>query len=118
MKQLVHEQPSTLSLILGDHLPVVRGPRNAAPLNRRVDEAERAGTVTCRRRLARGDRPSGGVRNHHGAAERHSPQPAAVTLAESLCFLEVLLGALLIDLCQRRLRVADKHARQHCHARD
>ena len=45
-------------------------------------------------------------------AERHSPEPAAVTLAESLCFLEVLLCALLIDLCHRRRRVAYNHVRQ------
>ena len=118
MKQLVHEQPPALRLIiLGDHLPDVRGPRDAAPLHRRVHEADLAGTVTGWRRLARGDRPGGGVRNHHRAAERHSPQPAAVTLAESLCFLEVLLGAPLIDLCHRRRRVADHHVRQDCRAK-
>ena len=34
MKQLVHEQPPALPLIiLGDHLPDVRGPRDAAPLD-------------------------------------------------------------------------------------
>ena len=115
MKQLVHEQPPALPLIiLGDHLPVVRGPRDAAPLDRGVHKAERAGTVTSRRRLACRDRSSGGVRDYHGAAERHSPQPAAVTLAESLCFLEVLLGSGLIDLRHRRRRVAYNHIRQDC----
>ena len=117
MKQFVHEQPPALTLIiLGDHLPDIRGPRDAAPLHRRVYVAERAGTVTGGRRLARGDRPGGGVRNHHGAAERHSPQPAAVTLAERLGFLEVLLCALLIDLCDRRRRVPYKHESQECRA--
>ena len=45
MKQLVHEQPSALPLVvLGDHLPVVRGPRDAAPLDRGVHEGECAGS--------------------------------------------------------------------------
>ena len=118
MKQLVHEQPPALPLIiLGDHLPDVRGPRDAAPLDRRVHEADHAGTVTGRRRLARGDRPGGGVRNHHRPAQRHAPETAAVALAERLGFLEVLLCALLIDLCHRRRRVAYNHVRQDCRAR-
>ena len=35
----------------------------------------------------------------------------------ALGFLEVLLGALLIDLCHRRRRVAYHHVRQDCRAR-
>ena len=99
MKQLVHEQPPALPLIiLGDHLPAVRGPRDAAPRHRRVHEADHAGTVTSRRRLVRGDRSSGGVRDYHRPAQRHTPVTPAVPLAERLGLLEVLLGARLIDL--------------------
>jgi hypothetical protein len=52
---------------------------------------------------------------------QRSPLPAAnaavVALAERPGFLEVLLCALLIDLCHRRRRVAYNHARQDCRAK-
>src|SRR5688500_16965035 len=117
MKQLVHEQSPAQRPILGDHLPDVRDPRRVTPLNRRVHEAEHAGTVTSRRRLARCDRSSGGVRNHHRPAQRDAPETAAVPLAERLGFLEILLCELLIDLSYRRRRVAYNHVRQDCRAK-
>ena len=49
--------------------------------------------------------------------ERHTPQPARVSLAERAGLLEVLLCALLIDLRHRRRRVAYDHVRQDCRAK-
>ena len=117
VKQLVHEQSPTLRpIILGDHLPHVCDPRGATPLNRRVDDAERAGTVTSRRRLVRCDRASGRVCDHHRPAQRDAPETATVPLAERLGFLEILLCELLIDLRHRGQRVAYDHVRQDCRA--
>ena len=46
------------------------------------------------------------------------PQAATVALAQRLRLLEELLCALLIDLCDRWRRVADKHVRQDCRAKN
>ena len=88
MKQLVHEQPPVLPPInLGIACQMYVDHVDPAPLDRCVHEAERAGTVTSRRR-GRGDRASGGVRDHHRPAQRDAPETAAVPLAERLDLLE------------------------------
>src|SRR5689334_23356156 len=67
------------------------------------------------------------VKDHHRTTERHTPQPARVSLAELLGFLEPALGGLWLDLCirgrcgteQREQRqsvdmVPDPHPRPPC----
>jgi hypothetical protein len=49
-------------------------------------------------------------------ARRFRQRACIVALAERLGFSQVLLCALLIDLCHRRRRVANDHVRQDCGA--
>ena len=93
-------------------IPGVRRPSDPAPLDRSVREAGNWRSRRIRRRLASGEGPCPHVADHHGPAQRHAPQAPAVALAQRLGFFEKCLGALLINLCIRRPRVAYDAAHQ------
>ena len=97
-------------------VPVERRPHRVAPLNGPVQQADELWARRIRWRLAGGERLRPRVANHHRHADRHAPEPPTVALAERLGFLEELLCALLIDLRDRRRRLADHHVRQDCRA--
>ena len=63
-------------------------------------------------RLACGTRSAGLVDNHHRAAERHTPQPARVSLAERRGFLEVALSKLWWNLCIRGRCAAKQYEKE------
>ena len=59
--------------------------------------------------------PVAWVKDHHRTTERHTPQPARVSLAELRGFLELSLGELWLDLRIRsRLRRQAARAAAEC----
>src|SRR5262249_27347588 len=92
-------------------LPVLRacqerprngGPAGTAPLHRSVSVSQNRRTWTLGRRLISRDRFRDRIGKHDRATEGSVPQLPALALAQSLCLLEKLRRALLIDLSEAR----------------
>jgi hypothetical protein len=92
-----------------DKIPHERHPRRPAPVERCVHQTECTRARPLWRRLARGNRVRPRIDDHHRAAERHSPQAAAIALAQHLGFPEILLRPLLIDLPRHGQDAGDGH---------
>src|SRR5262245_57745569 len=96
-----HELLTYIGIVLGKHQQGKCEPPLPAPGDGAVRETREARYRPLRFRLARGARSGPLVKDHHRTTERHTPQPARISLAELRGFLEVPLGELRLDLCIR-----------------
>src|SRR6185503_11276466 len=87
-------------------------PLQPTPGDGAVRETRKAGRRPLRFRLACGTRSSRWVKDHHRTTERHTPQPARVSLAELRGFLEIALGELWLDLRLRSRRSAEQQEQE------
>ena len=85
-----------IGILLREHVQGEAEPPQPAPGDGAVRETRKAGWRPLRFRLACGTRSGRLVNDHHRTTERHTPQPARVSLAELRGFLEIALGELLV----------------------
>ena len=113
MKQPVeHHSLAVIVSLVREHIQGPAEPPQAAPGDGAVRETRKAGWLPLRFRLACGTRSGRLVNDHHRTTERHTPQPAGVSLAELGGFLEPSLGELWLDLCIRSRCRAKQRERQ------
>src|SRR6267142_126757 len=98
-----------IGVLLREHVQGEAKPPQAAPGDGAVHETRKAGCRPLRLRLACGTRSGRLINDHHRTTERHSPQPARVSLAELRGFLEIALGELWLDLRLDSRRSAQQH---------
>src|SRR6185295_19563946 len=87
-----------IGVLLREHVQGPAEPPQPAPGDGAVHETRKARCRPLRLRLARGTRSGRLVNDHHRTTERHTPQPARVSLAELRGLLEIALGELRLDL--------------------
>ena len=113
MEQSVkHYLLACVGILLREHAQGEAEPPQPAPGYGAVHEALKAGWRPLRFRLACGARSGRLVNDHHRTTERHTPQPARVSLAELRGFLEIALGELWLDLRLRSRRSAKQHEQE------
>ena len=98
---LKHQLLAYIGILLREHVQREGEPPQPAPGDGAVRETRKAGWRPLRFRLAGRARSGRWVKDHHRTTERHTPQPARVSLAKLRGLLEVLLGELRLDLCIR-----------------
>src|SRR5688500_9389826 len=89
-----------------------REPPQPTPGNGAVREPPKTGWLPLRLRLACSPRSGRRIKDHHRTAERHTPQPARVSLAELRGFPEIPLSELRIDLRLRTPCTARYHEQE------
>src|SRR6185295_3386481 len=100
--------------LLREHVQGPAEPPQAAPVDGAVHVTRKARCRPLRLRLACGTRSGRLVKDHHRTTERHSPQPARVSLAELRGFFEIALGELWFDLrLDRRCGAEQREQRQN-----
>src|SRR6185295_1177516 len=99
-----HELLAYIGIVLRKHVQGEAEPPQPAPGDGAVHETRKARWLPLRFRLACGARSRGLVNDHHRTTERHTPQPARVSFAERLGFLEIALSELWLDLSMRSRR--------------
>lgn len=107
-----HQLLAEIGVIRRKHVQGHAEPPHPAPGDRSVHETRKARRRPVWFRLARGTRAGPLVDNHQRTTERDTPQPARVSLAEPLGFLEVPLGELRLDLCIRSRCVTKQHEQE------
>ena len=103
-----HHLLAYIGIFLREHEQGKAEPPQPAPGDGAVRETRKAGRRPLRFRLARGTRSGRLVNDHHRTTERHTPQPARVSLAELRGFLEIALGELWLDLRLGSRRTAEQ----------
>src|SRR5262249_9012358 len=98
-----------LGSLAREHIPGPGEPPQPAPGDGAVRDTRKAGWRPFGFRLACSARSGHLVKDHHRTTERHTPQPARVSLAELRSFLEPSLGELRLDLCFRSRCGAKQH---------
>ena len=93
-----HYLLACIGILLREHVQGPGEPPQPAPRDGAVRETRKAGWRPLRFRLACGTRSGRLVKDHHRTTERHTPQPARVSLAELRGLLEIALGELWLDL--------------------
>ena len=101
-----------IGIVLREHVQGKAEPPQPAPGDGAVRETRKAGWRPLRFRLACGTRSGRLVKDHHRTTERHTPQPARVSLAELRGFLEIALSELRLDLCIRSRCGAKQHEQE------
>ena len=93
-----HQLLACIGILLGEHVEGEAEPPHPAPGDGAVRETGKAGWWSLGFRLACGTRSGRWVKDHHRTTERHTPQPARVSLAELTGLLEIALGEIWLDL--------------------
>ena len=107
-----HHLLAYIGILLREHVQGEAEPPQPAPGDGAVRETRKAGWRPLRFRLACRTRSGRLVNDHHRTTERHTPQPARVSLAELRGFLEIALGELWLDLRLRSRRSAQQHEQE------
>ena len=107
-----HDLLAYIGIVLREHVQGEAEPPQPAPGDGAVRETRKAGWRPLRFRLACGTRSGRLVNDHHRTTERHTPQPARVSLAELRGFLEIALGELWLDLRLRSRCSAEQHEQE------
>ena len=107
-----HHLLAYIGIVRREHVQGEAEPPQPAPRDGAVRETRKAGWLPLRFRLACGTRSRCLVNDHHRTTERHTPQPARVSLAERPGFLEIALSELWLDLSIRSRRSAEQHEQE------
>jgi hypothetical protein len=112
MKQPVKQKLlAEIGIVLGEHVQRDAEPPQPAPGDRAIHETRKAGRRPVGFRLACRTRSGSLVNDHQRTTERHTPQPARVSLAKPRGFLEVPLSELWLDLRLRNRRNGEQQQR-------
>src|ERR1041384_2133062 len=106
-----HDLLAYIGIVRREHVQGKAEPPQPAPGDRAVRETRSAGWRPLRLRLACGTRSGRLVNDYHRTTERHTPQPARVSLAELRGFFKIAFSELWFDL--RLGRCCGAEQREH-----